>query len=348
MDGHLKNYMTTSSELAASVVSRIKFIAGLNIAERRIPQDGRITFTGSSRETDLRISVLPCTFGEKIVIRITTALSFNLNKESIGFTPSNADKFNKILAMNHGIVLLTGPTGSGKTTTLYTALAEINREDINIVTVEDPVEMIMPGINQVEINPRTGLTFAAALRSILRQDPNVVMVGEIRDKETADIAMTLSVTGHLVLSTLHTYDAPSAVLRLVDMGVEPFMVSASLAAVVAQRLVRKICPFCKMQYNAVDSEKTLLGLQDEKVLPLYKGSGCERCGGTGYAGRTAVHEIMFMTPSVKEVLAEGKAQEIIKKTAISEGMETISDNLRRMVLEGKTTLPEMFEAYSAD
>ena len=228
IDGHLSLYMKTSSELAPSVVSRIKLIGGMNIAEKRIPQDGRINYKIDGQEIDMRISVLPCVFGEKVVIRITTALSFSLVKEEIGFLPENLIKFNSLLKNNHGIVLLTGPTGSGKSTTLYTAIKEIMREDINIVTVENPVEMIIPDITQVDINNKAGLTFSSVLRSVLRQDPDVVMVGEIRDRETASIASSLAITGHLVLSTLHTYDAPSSVIRLIDMGIEPYMVSSAV------------------------------------------------------------------------------------------------------------------------
>lgn len=347
IDGKMIIYMDTEADLAASVSSRIKFIAGLNIAERRIPQDGRINYNyGKGATVDLRISILPGAFGETIVIRITTALSFKLDKRSIGFTPENLKLFDRILGSTHGLVLLTGPTGSGKTTTLYAALSEINKPDINIITVEDPVEMIMDNMTQVEVNPKTGLTFAMVMRSILRQDPDVVMVGEIRDEETAKIAMTLSITGHLVFSTLHTFDSPSAVMRLIDMGVEPYMVHAALSAVISQRLVRKVCPYCHQKYMATDAEKQFLGVDVEEELELASSQGCEECNYTGYIGRTAVHEILMMSPAIRDELANGGNTETVRKIARSEGMKTLLDNLRELVLDGTTTLSELRRTYS--
>ena len=347
IDGKMVVYMDTEADLAPSVASRIKFIAGLNIAERRIPQDGRINYNyGKDTTVDLRISILPGAFGEKIVIRITTALSFKLDKHSIGFTPENLKIFDQILGNTHGLILLTGPTGSGKTTTLYAALSELNRPDVNIITVEDPVEMIMDNLTQVEVNSKTGLTFATVMRSILRQDPDIVMVGEIRDEETAKIAMTLSITGHLVFSTLHTFDSPSAVMRLVDMGVEPYMVHSALSAVISQRLVRKVCPHCSQRYSASVAEKQFLGAPIEEEIELSSAQGCEECNYTGYMGRTAVHEILVMSSAIRDELASGGNTESIRKIARNEGMKTLLDNLRALVLDGTTTVAELRRTYS--
>ncbi len=346
VDGHLILYMETRSELAPSVVSRIKFIGGMNIAEKRVPQDGRINYKINEKEIDMRISVLPCIFGEKVVIRITTALGFSLVKEDIGFLPENLVKFNKMLHNNHGIILLTGPTGSGKSTTLYTALKEIMRDDINIITAENPVEMILPNITQVEVNSRAGLTFAAVLRSILRQDPDVVMVGEIRDAETAQIACSAAITGHLVLSTLHTYDAPSSIIRLMDMGIEPFMVSAAMLGVIAQRLVRRLCPHCKEAYLANTQELALLGLPQDAKQTLYHAKGCSYCSGRGYLGRTAIHEVMPLSPAIKACIINGSSQEEVRKVACTEGMTTLNENLQQIVRDGITSIEEMLEVSS--
>ena len=346
VDGRLSLYMETNAELIPSVVSRIKFIGGMNIAERRIPQDGRICYKIGEKEIDMRISILPCVYGEKVVIRITTALSFALVKEEIGFLPENLTKFNQLLRNNHGIILLVGPTGSGKSTTLYTSLKEIMREDINIVTVENPVEMIIPNITQVEVNTKAGLTFSTVLRSILRQDPDVVMIGEIRDAETAEIATSVAITGHLVLSTLHTYDAPSSIIRLLDMGVEPYMVSSAMLGVIAQRLVRTLCPHCKEEYWASDEELETLGLEKGTRLKLYRAKGCSYCEHRGYKGRTAIHEIMPVTSAIKSCINHGKSVDDIRETAIKEGMITLDRNIKQIVMEGKTSIDEMVEIYS--
>lgn len=346
VDGHLNLYMETSAELIPSVISRIKFIGGMNIAEKRVPQDGRINYKIGTKEIDMRISVLPCVYGEKVVIRITTALGFSLVKEDIGFLPENLHRFDRMLHSNHGIILLTGPTGSGKSTTLYTALKEIMREDINIVTAENPVEMIIPNITQVEVNPKAGLTFSSVLRSILRQDPDVVMIGEIRDTETAQIAASAAITGHLVLSTLHTYDAPSSIIRLIDMGVEPYMVSAAMLGVIAQRLVRKLCPHCKEEYLASEDELKLLGIERGTPVKLYRAKGCNFCGHKGYAGRTAIHEVMPVTPAVKSCINHGKSVDEVRDIAMKEGMITLYENMRRIVLDGTTSIEELLELHS--
>lgn len=348
VDGHLNLYMETGADLASAIVSRIKYIGGMNIAEKRIPQDGRINYKIGKREIDLRISILPSVYGEKVVIRITTALGLVMNKEGIGFLPENLQKFDALLKNNHGIILVTGPTGSGKSTTLYTAIKEIMREDINIVTVENPVEMIIPNITQVEVNEKAGLTFPTVLRSILRQDPDVVMVGEIRDRETAEIATSVAITGHLVFSTLHTYDAASSVIRLVDMGTEPYMVSSAVIGIVAQRLVRTLCPQCKEEYTPDGSELKLLGLDPGSNIRLYKAhaNGCPLCNGKGYRGRTAIHEIMPVTNAIKKDINTNASVDVIRETAIREGMITLDENLKRIVIEGKTSVEEMINLYS--
>lgn len=346
IDGKLTVYMETGADLIAPVVSRIKFISNMNIAEKRVPQDGRISYKSAGRDVDLRISVLPSVFGEKVVIRITTALGLEMTKEGIGFLQENLEKFNTLIKNPHGIILVCGPTGSGKTTTLYTALREIKREDINIVTVENPVEMIIEGITQVEVNAKAGLTFAAALRSILRQDPDVVMVGEIRDPETAEIAISAAITGHLVFSTLHTFDAPSAIIRLLDMGVVPYMVSSSVAGVISQRLVRKLCPVCKEAYEATESDCRLLGRSEGQINSLYRPVGCEKCHFTGYQGRTAVHEVMMIDHGIRHIINQSRGADEIREEALKNGMQTLEDNVRRLVLEGNTSISEYVELLS--
>lgn len=346
VDGHLSLYMETNADLIPSVVSRIKFIGGMNIAEKRIPQDGRINYRVGGQDIDMRISVLPCVFGEKVVIRITTALGLEMKKDKIGFLPENLKRFESLIHNNHGIILLTGPTGSGKSTTLYTALKEIMREDINIVTVENPVEMILPNITQVDINSKAGLTFASVLRSILRQDPDVVMIGEIRDAETAEIAASVAITGHLVLSTLHTYDAPSSIVRLVDMGIEPFMVSSAVLGVISQRLVRCLCTHCKEAYLADEQELALLSLPPGTRQVLYRAKGCTMCSKKGYQGRIAIHEIMPVTTAIKKCIHTGESTDTIRETAVREGMIPMTENIRRVVLDGTTSVLEMLEVVA--
>ncbi|MGN0470793.1 MAG: GspE/PulE family protein [Acutalibacteraceae bacterium] len=337
IDGKLQNYMETSPELIPSVTSRIKFIGNMNIAEKRIPQDGRINYRVAGREVDFRISVLPSIFGEKIVMRITTSLGMELKKENIGFLPENLEKFNHLIKSNRGIILVTGATGSGKSTTLYTALREVMSEDINIITVEDPVEMIVPGITQVQTNEKAGLTFAAALRSILRQDPDIIMIGEIRDGETAGIASAAAITGHLVLSTLHTYDAPSSVARLIDMGIEPYMVSSALLGIIAQRLVQRLCTNCKEPYEPDENERKALGIPLDEKITLYRKCGCEKCNKKGYKGRIAVHEVMLLTTTIKRAITSGMGTEDLRDLAIKEGMIPMKENIRKDVLAGTTS-----------
>lgn len=340
IDGRLIEFMETGGDIISSVVSRIKFIGGMNIAEKRIPQDGRISYKTQGRELDMRISVLPTIHGEKAVIRLMSTLGLELTKEELGFLPENLERYNQILSQANGIILVTGPTGSGKTTTLYTSLRDKKRSDINIITVEDPVESIIPGISQVQVNPKSGLTFGNALRSILRQDPDMVMVGEIRDEETAEIAVRVAITGHLVLSTMHTNDAPSAVVRLIDMGIEPFLVSASVIGVVSQRLLRRICPKCKKSYMADDRIKKLLNISEEETVTLYKGEGCEFCNSMGYKGRIAIHEVMPVTSAIRKAINDKSSTDEIREIARSQGMTLLKENAIRLVTEGITSADE--------
>ena len=339
-------------QLAPSVTSRIKFISGMNIAEKRIPQDGRIHYNINNQKIDMRVSSLPCVYGEKIVIRITTALGMKLDKKNIGFLPENLEKFDQLLTSSRGIILLSGATGSGKSTTLYAALSSLNTEDKNIVTVENPVEMVLPGATQVNINEKAGLTFASVLRSILRQDPDIIMIGEIRDQETADIAARAAITGHLVLSTIHTYNAASSVVRLIDMGVEPYMVSSSMLGVIAQKLVRRLCPECKQAYNATDDELRLLGLPITKQLTLYKPGQCPACNNIGYKGRIAVHEVMPVSRSIKNAIHLGKTTDEIDTIAREEGMISLRDNLKKLLYDGiisfDTFIDTVSEIYQED
>ncbi len=345
-DGQLCEIMRPEIDIMPAISARIKIIGGMNIAEKRLPQDGRISIEVDGKEYDLRVSILPTIFGEKIVIRIADKKAFVLSRSQLGFNDYEEKQFHKMLLNPHGIILVTGPTGSGKTTTLYSAISEINSPDINIITVEDPVECVIDGVNHVQVNAKTGMTFAAGLRSILRQDPDVIMIGEIRDRETAEIAVRAAITGHLVLSTLHTNDAPSSVLRLVDMGIEHYMVSSSIVGVIAQRLYKKICNNCKMDYSANDDEKTILGITD-KELVLYKGRGCPMCSHTGYRGRHGVYELISITKKHKELINNKCSEEEFRNYSIENGMVTLRDNLVKKVLAGDTTIDELVRiAYS--
>ena len=349
IDGRLKEMYQYEPTLLSAIVARIKITSGMDIAEKRKPQDGRLTIKVDRKEYDVRVSSLPTVYGEKIVMRVNSKEGFLKGKSELGFFSDDLEKFNKILTNPYGIILVTGPTGSGKSTTLYTALNEINQEDLNIVTVEDPVESQIEGINQVQVNPKAGLTFASALRSILRQDPDVIMIGEIRDIETAEIAVKASITGHLVVSTLHTNDAPSSITRLIDMGVEPFMIGASIMGVIAQRLVRKLCPKCKIKGQATDYEKKVLGIPVEEDLELYQKVGCHACSESGYVGRTGVYEIMPITDKVRQVINRNGTSEDIKTVALQEGMKNLKANTIRLVLGGTTTVEELIRvAYAND
>jgi general secretion pathway protein E/type IV pilus assembly protein PilB len=325
----------------AAIVSRIKILAHLDIAEKRLPQDGRIKLKISGREIDIRVSIIPMIHGEAVVLRILDRGDAVLGTEHVGMAPSDRAQFDKILDMPHGIVLVTGPTGSGKTTTLYAALSEINDTERKIITVEDPVEYQLRGVNQIQVNTKSGLTFAAGLRAILRHDPDVVLVGEIRDRETAEIAVQASLTGHLVFSTLHTNDAPGAATRLIDMGIEPYLVASSLEVVVAQRLVRVICKHCKTEVP--ESELALIREEFGDLVPpvLYKGTGCRNCQGTGYRGRQGIFEIMAISNPIRSLILERTPAHLLREVAVKEGMRSLREDGWRIVRDGRTTVDEV-------
>lgn len=341
IDGELQETMRSEVKTLSALVTRIKIMGGMNIAEKRIPQDGRISYSFQNKEYDLRVSVLPTVFGEKVVMRIAETRASVVSKTQLGFQEEDLKKFDALLKNPHGIILVTGPTGSGKSTTLYTALKELNQPNVNIVTVEDPVENVVEGVNQVNVNTKAGLTFANALRSILRQDPDIVMIGEIRDGETAEIAVKAAITGHLVLSTVHTNDAPSTVNRLVDMGIEPFLLSSSLVGVIAQRLVRRICKSCKKEYIPSEAELRTLGVSDPNFR-LYKGTGCKECNNTGYRGRIGIHEILVINKEIREAISRKLPTETLKDICINNGMKILKESGFQLVLKGITTLDEIF------
>ncbi len=347
IDGVLSEIMSNPLGARDAIITRLKILAGLNIAEKRIPQDGRIQTIVNGKPVDMRVSILPTIHGEKTVIRILAKNDANLNRKYLGINAHNNEMIDKIVKVPQGIVLISGPTGSGKTTTLYTLLAEKNEPDTNIVTVEDPVEIQIPGINQVQVNVKAGMTFAGGLRSILRQDPDIILVGEIRDGETAEIAMRAAITGHLVFSTIHTNDAVSSINRLIDMGLEPFMVSSALIGVVSQRLVRRICTNCRKEYEPDQLEKDMLNLKPGQKL--YEGAGCSECSGSGYKGRIAIHEIVVMTKAMKVLMERRASEEEMRQLAIKEGTQMLAQAACELVLEGITTVKEMNKVtYSID
>lgn len=341
IDGALYEKSVYSIRLLPAIVARIKIIGGMDISEKRKPQDGRITQIVDRKEFDIRVSILPTVYGEKIVMHLTSKNALTREKSQLGLKSDELKKFDHILKNPHGILLVTGPTGSGKSTTLYTALSELNKEDVNIITVEDPVEANIEGINQVQVNNKANLTFASALRSILRQDPDIIMIGEIRDQETASIAVQASITGHLVVSTLHTNSAASTITRLADMGIEPYLIADSTIGVIAQRLVRRLCPECKRQKKADAEELELLQLAPDADVTIYEPCGCPRCDGAGFRGRIGVYEIMEVTQSLKSIISKNGSAEDIKKKALEEGMSTLRMSATRYVLEGITSVQEM-------
>jgi len=348
IDGQLQDIMHLEKHTLGPIITRIKIMANLNIAEKRLPQDGRIELKVNGKNLDLRISVLPTIYGEKTVIRILDKGNFIFKIGDLGLSEKNLKIFENLLKIPYGLILITGPTGSGKTTTLYTMLNYLNTVSKNIITVEDPVEYSIDGINQVQVNEKVGLTFANALRSILRQDPNIIMIGEIRDRETAEIAIRSAITGHLVLSTLHTNDAASSVTRLIDMGIEPYLVSSSLMAVIAQRLVRRICNECKEGYIPSEHELKYLGVSGMKIDRLYRGKGCPVCNKTGYKGRTAVHEIMEVTKEHRELINNKASSDVLKELSLKNGMETIRNNCVDLVLKGITTVEEFVRVWGME
>ena len=342
IDGALKEVMNYELAILPAISARIKIIGGMDIAEKRKPQDGRITINVDRREFDVRVSVLPTVHGEKTVLRLTSKDGLTKPKSGLGFTPEEIEIFDGILSNPHGIILVTGPTGSGKSTTLYTSLSELNREEVNIITVEDPVEANINGINQVQVNVKAEMTFAAALRSILRQDPDIIMIGEIRDGETAKIAVQAAITGHLVVSTLHTNSAASTVTRIIDMGIEPYVAGDALVGVIAQRLVRRLCTSCRIPRLADEDEKKILGVEDpDEDVVIYEPDGCPLCNDTGYSGRIGVYEMMPVSKSLQAIIARGANADVIEKQALEEGMSTLKMSAARHVLKGTTSLAEM-------
>ncbi len=341
IDGALYEKAAYNISLLPALVARVKIIGGMDISEKRKPQDGRITQVVDRREFDIRVSILPTVYGEKIVMRLTSKNALSREKSQLGLKPHDLQKFDHILKNPHGILLVTGPTGSGKSTTLYTALSELNKEDVNIITVEDPVEANIDGINQVQVNNKADLTFASALRSILRQDPDIIMIGEIRDQETASIAVQASITGHLVVSTLHTNSAASTITRLVDMGIEPYLIADSTVGVIAQRLVRRLCPDCKREKKADAEDLEMLMRKPEEDLTIYEPCGCAKCDGTGFRGRIGVYEIMEVTPQLKHIISKGGEVEAIKAQALKDGMHTLRMSATELVLDGTTSVQEM-------
>ena len=347
IDGVLRRVFTVPANLQATVIARLKIMGGMNIAERKIPQDGRAMVTAKDKEIDLRISSIPTIYGEKIVLRLLDKSSGHINRKTIGLEGEDEKKYDRLLKNSSGVILIVGPTGSGKSTTMCAMIQELCNEQTNIMTLEDPVEYNIPGANQCQINEKTGMTFAVGLRSILRQDPDVISVGEIRDGETASIAVRAAITGHLVISTLHTNDAVSTISRLVDIGVEPYMISSALRGVVSQRLVRKICPHCRKAYTPTEEEKRMVGIPENEDVTFYKGEGCQECGHTGYRGRRGVFEILTLDAALRREVANNASSEELTKTALENGFVTMKDNCRRLVLEGVTTVAEAAKAINS-
>lgn len=339
IDGDLRHRAEFAREAYAAVATRIKIMSGLNIAQRRNAQDGRIDMRVGGIDYDLRISTLPTVFGEKFAIRILDKSSFNLSRQDVGFDEEENALIDKMLLHPHGIILLTGPTGCGKSTTLYSFLREVNNPKVNIVTVEDPVEYTMEGVNQTQVNTKANLTFAGALRAILRQDPDVIMIGEIRDEETASIAVRAAITGHLVFSTLHTNDAPGAIVRLQDMGVPDYLISDATVGIIAQRLVKKLCPACKEKHISTESEIKLLKIRTP--TEIYTPKGCGYCGFSGYKGRCAVHEILYVDDKLKSAILTEKSIDALRKIAIDGGMTPLEDACKKLVLKGETSTEEL-------
>lgn len=344
IDGILRNFGEVPRSNHNSIVSRIKILSSLDIAEKRLPQDGRVEVQIDERRIDLRVSTLPVIDGEKIVIRLLDKTQHLLDLDNLDLNEDNLKSYRKIINANHGMVLITGPTGSGKSTTLYATLQQLNTVDKNIITIEDPIEYKIAGVNQLAVSQKIGLTFAKGLRSIVRQDPNIIMVGEIRDEETARIAVQAALTGHLVFSTLHTNSAVGAITRLLDIGIEPYLLAAALRGVVAQRLVRRICLHCRRQYSASAIELNILGRKPEENINLYEGTGCEFCNGTGYTGRLAVQEVLDITPALQNLIAKGSVEESILEVAKADGFRSLAWDCQEKILAGHTTVAEMLRA----
>jgi len=343
VDGTLREVISYDKSLYSAIVARVKVIAGMDISEKRKPQDGRITVDIDHKEYDIRASVLPTVFGEKIVMRLASKEGFKRDKKDLGISKEDMVVFEHILKNPHGIILVTGPTGSGKSTTLYTVLSELSTDDVNIITVEDPVEANVDGVNQVQVNTKADLTFASALRSILRQDPDIIMIGEIRDSETAEIAVKASITGHLVVSTLHTNSTASSIGRMLDMGIEPYLLADSMVGIIAQRLVRRLCD-CKKPKLATMEEKELLGMETAGNVTIYEPNGCQVCGNSGYIGRVGIYEIMKITTALRNKISRNAPADEIQKVAEQEGMNTLRKSAIKYVLNGTTSIAELLKA----
>lgn len=341
IDGRLRKQFESPKEPFNSMITRIKILGGMDISEKRLPQDGKILTRIDEKEIDLRLSILPSITGENLVIRILDKSAFSFTKEDLGFTKEDLERLNKILEKPYGMLLVTGPTGSGKTSTLYSILKDINNEENNIITIEDPVEYSMDELVQVSINPKVGLTFANGLRSILRQDPDVIMIGEIRDEETATMAIRAAITGHSVLSTLHTNDAPSTIIRLLDMNIPSYLIASSLVGVIAQRLVRKLCPYCKERYEATKIDKEVLGIDINQNVELYRPIGCSKCDGIGYRGRKAILEIMDIDNNIREMILDKASIKNIREEAKLSGMKTLFESAKVIALDGETSVEEL-------
>ena len=347
VDGLLRRVLTVPANLQATVISRLKVMGGMNIAERKIPQDGRAMVRVKGREIDLRISSMPTVYGEKIVLRLLDKSQQHITSRTIGLEGDDLKKYNALLKNTSGVILLVGPTGSGKSTTLCAMLKELCSEQTNIMSLEDPVEYNIPGVNQCQINEKTGMTFAAGLRAILRQDPDIIAVGEIRDGETGAIAIRAAITGHLVLSTLHTNDAVSAVDRLLDIGIEPYMIASALRGVISQRLVRRVCPHCKTAYHPDSEELELLGLPEDADVEFYRGTGCEECYHTGTSGRRAVFEILTVDARLRRMIAEGARYDELYAAARQTNFETLRERCRELVLRGEVSAAEAARAINS-
>ena len=347
VDGVLREVLAPNRKLASLLVSRIKVMAELDIAEKRIPQDGRISLRIAGRAIDVRVSTMPSSYGERVVMRLLDKNNAKLDLVDLGMTKENTDKFAQLLRKPHGIILVTGPTGSGKSTTLYAGLSDINSKDRNILTVEDPVEYELAGIGQTQVNTKVDMTFARGLRAILRQDPDVVMIGEIRDLETAEIAVQASLTGHMVISTLHTNTASGAITRMEDMGIEPFLLSSSLLAVLSQRLVRTLCDECKQPYSPDDKEKSLLGVDPYDEVSIYQPKGCDKCNYSGYKGRVGIHELLIVDEDIRDKIHNGHGEQAIEKYA-RQTTPSIRDDGMTKVLAGRTTLGEVLRVTRED
>lgn len=350
IDGVLYEKFSVPKSQQAAVVSRVKIMANLNIAEHRLPQDGRIKIRLSGKEIDIRVSIIPIAHGERVVMRILEKGNFLFSLEDLGMDARDHKLMDRLITSSHGIILVTGPTGSGKSTTLYAALQRVNSPDKNIITVEDPIEYLIPGIGQIQVRPKIGLTFAAGLRSILRQDPDVILVGEIRDHETAEMAVQASLTGHLVFATLHTNDSAGAITRLTNMGIEPFLVTSSTIAIQAQRLVRRICKHCRESYAPECNPLQELGIRtgDPRAATLWRGKGCDKCSQRGYYGRTGIFELLVMSPTIQDMVLQDADSNAIKREAHKEGMRTLRGDGAEKMLQGHTTLEEILRVTRDD